>query len=230
MPQFCYQCGDELTPAQHTIPAFCPHCGAPQLALSEDRSVSLSASAEATTGELPPPHPQRIDWRVAIQGSAVVAGIAGLLSLLSFRLPALTLVSWLWTVSGSLLVLESYRRRRPAARVDAAVGARIGLVFGLSLTGSLALAVTVAGLIGRFVTRSMGALDSQLTAVLQAQTAQAVATVPDPAEVVQFFSTPEFRAGLVLAVLTAAAAALLLLSTLSGALAGILGPRRRVSR
>ena len=234
MSRFCYRCEEELAPAGGAAPTFCPHCGAPQLELhvADDRAVSLHAVADGdTTGEPPPPPTglhagQAIDWRTVLQGSAAVAAIAAVLCLLSFPLPAISILCWLWILSGSLIVLETYRRRRPAARIDARVGARIGLVFGLALDGSLALAVAVAGLLARFVTRGMGPIDAQLTAVLQAQTTQAAATVPNPADVIHFFSTPEFRTGLVLAVLTFAGAILLLLTTLSGALAGVLGPRR----
>ena len=232
MPDFCHRCGEELAPAGHPIPSFCPHCGAPQLALSEDRILTIAAAAVSgseappTTGQLPPPHPHGIHWRIALQGSAAVAAVAAGLWLLSLRVPFLGVLCWFWILSGSLLVLESYRRRRPAARITASVGARIGLVVGLALNAALALVLSVAGLLARFVTHSMGPIDAQLTAVLQAQTAQAAATVPDPADVLHLFSTPEFRTGLVLAVLAFAAAALLLLCTVSGALAGVLGTRR----
>ena len=234
MPQFCYRCGEELAPAGHPTPTFCPSCGAPQLELAEDHIVPLQAAAadSPSTGAAPPPpipSSHHVDWRVVLQGSAVVAAIAAALWLLSLRFAFFGILCWFWILSGSLAVIETHRRRRPAARISAAAGARIGLVFGLALDSCLAVALSAAGLLARFVARAMGPVDAQLTAVLQAQTAQAAATVPDPADILHFFATPEFRTGLVLAVLAFAAAALLLLSALTGAIAGALGSHRRLA-
>lgn len=222
MPTFCHRCEEELAPSGRPTPSFCPHCGAPQLELAEDQIGTLHA--EATTGELPPPHPGTVAWRPVLQAALVVAGIAALLWLASLLLPAVGILCWLWIFSGSLLVLESYRRRQPAARIDAAIGARVGLAFGLTLDAALAIVVSIAGLLARFVTHRMAPIDAQITASLQTQAAQAALTAP--ADVLHFFSTPEFRTGLILAVLALCALILLLLSTLSGALAGMLAPRR----
>ena len=227
MSTFCYRCGEELATAGAPDPSFCPHCGAPQLELAEEQMITLHAEA-ATTGELPPPHPGTVAWRPVLQASLVIAAIAALLWLASLPIPAIGILCWLWIFSGSLLVLESYRRRQPAARIDASIGARIGLVFGLSLDAALALAVTLAGLVARFITHGMGPIDAQISASLQAQAAQAALTAP--ADLLHFFNTPEFRSGLVLAVLALCAFLLLVLCTLSGALAGMLAPRRSATR
>lgn len=223
MPSFCHRCGEELAPAGESTPSFCPHCGAPQLELAEEQRITLHAEA-ATTGELPPPHPGTVAWRPVLQAALAVAGIAALLWLVALPLPAVGILCWLWILSGSLVVLESYRRREPAARIDASVGARIGLVFGLTLDAALALTISAAGLVARFVTHSLAPIDAQISASLQAQAAQAASTAP--ADLLQFFATPEFRAGLILGVLAFCAVMLLILSTLSGALAGMLSRRR----
>lgn len=223
MPTFCHRCGEELAPAGEPTPSFCPHCGAPQLELAEEQRINLHAEA-ATTGELPPPHPGTVAWRPVLQAALAVAGIAALLWLIALPLPAIGILCWLWILSGSLVVLESYRRRQPGARIDASVGARIGLVSGLILDAGLALVVSAAGLVARFVTHSLAPIDAQITASMQAQAAQAASTAP--ADLLHFFATPEFRAGLLLAVLLFCALVLLILSTLSGALAGMLAPRR----
>ena len=227
MPTFCHRCGEELAPSAAPTPSFCPHCGVPQLELAEEQIVKLHAAA-ATTGELPPPNPETIAWRPVLQAALAVAGIAALLWLVSLPLPAAGVLCWLIILSGSLLVLEIYRRRQPSARIDAGVGARIGLVFGLTLDSALAVAVAIAGLLARFVTHGMAPIDTQISASLQAQAAQAALTVPP--DILHFFATPEFRAGLILAVLALSALILLLLSTLSGALAGMLAPRRILPR
>lgn len=230
MTLFCHRCGEEIAPAGAATPSFCPHCGAPQLELAEDQRLTLHAEAAATTGELPPPRPGTIVWRPVLQAALVVAGIAALLWLASLPLPAIGVVCWLWILSGSLVVLESYRRRQPAARIDAAVGARVGLAFGFTLDATLALAVSGAGVAARFLTHSLAPMDAQIgqqiTASLQAQSAHG----PIPADLAHLFATPEFRAGLILGVLVFCALVLLMLSTLSGALAGMLAPRRPALR
>ena len=227
MPTVCYRCAEELAPTGAPTPSFCPHCGAPQLELPEEQRITIRAEA-ASTGALPPPHPGSVAWRPVLQAALAVAGIAALLWLISLPLPAVGVLCWLWIFSGSLLVLESYRRRQPASHIDASVGARIGLVFGLTLNAALAIVVSIAGLLARFVTHTMAPVDAQITAALAAQAAQAAQTAP--ADVLHFFATPEFRTGLVLAVLVLCGLLLLVLSTLSGALAGMLAPRRSASR
>ena len=159
MQNFCHRCGGEL--ASGSSP-FCPHCGAPQLFLTESaRSPSdADSSAASSTGALPPPRPRQIEWHTAIRCAALVAAIAAVLSLVATRVPFLSPLSSLWILSASLITLSLYQRRRPLAWMDAAIGARIGIVAGLSLDISLALAFTIAGLIARFKLHAMGGFDA----------------------------------------------------------------------
>src|SRR5271155_2619114 len=108
MQKFCHTCGGDL-PAGRGESPFWPHCGAPQLMLSLDyQSVETGGEppagtpGPASTGTLPPPRPQQVDWKMAITCAAAVAGVAGVLSVGAIRLPLLTPASLLWVMSGSL--------------------------------------------------------------------------------------------------------------------------------
>jgi hypothetical protein len=159
----------------------------------------------------------------------LVAAVAAVLSLLSARVQAISLLSWLWTISGSLITLALYQRRRPLAWMDAGVGARIGVMVGLSLVMCLAVAGAVGGLVARYVLHSMAGFDADLTQMMHAQIEKAAATTPQPPEVLRFLYSPEVRAGMMLAGFGMMSGVLLLLSTLGGAVGGLLRMRRKVS-
>ena len=74
-----------------------------------------------------------------------------------------SLLSWLWTISGSMIALGLYQRRRPLAWMDAGVGARIGIVVGLALVACLAVVLATGGLVARYGLHSMAGVDAQLT-------------------------------------------------------------------
>src|ERR1035441_43208 len=168
MQESCHRCGGELPLGSGESP-FCPHCGTPQLFLSmENQSVetggepAVGADGAPSTGTLPPPRPQQVEWKTAIRCAAVVAGIGSVLSLAAMRVDMLSPVSFLWIMSASLITLGLYQKRRPAAWIDVQVGARIGLVVGMCLAVGLGAAVACAGLVGRYWLHSMGNLDSQM--------------------------------------------------------------------
>ena len=124
-----------------------------------------TGGAEAnTTGAIPPPRPQQVEWKTAIRCAVLVAGVAAGLSVVSQRVQVISLLSLLWTISGSIITLALYQRRRPLAWMDAGVGARIGLVVGLALVACLGVAWGVGGLVARYGLHSMAAFDAQLTA------------------------------------------------------------------
>jgi hypothetical protein len=228
MHQHCHRCGGELVSGTEITP-FCPHCGAPQLYLQEyDRSESDTAPTD-TTGAPPPPAPQLVDWQTAIRCAALVAGVAAVLSLIATRVAFVSPLSSLTILSASILTLGLYQRRRPLARMNAAVGARIGLVVGLSLVICLSAAMAIAGLIARFGLHSMGAFDAELTQQLHAQLDRAIAANPVPPETARYFYSPEFRAGMMLTGVAMLSLMLLCFSALGGAVGGLLRTRRPVT-
>ncbi|HEX9201097.1 MAG TPA: zinc ribbon domain-containing protein [Acidobacteriaceae bacterium] len=230
MQEFCHRCGGELPAGKGESP-FCPQCGTPQLFLSmENQSVetggepAVDAAGVASTGALPPPQPRQVEWKTAILCAAAVAGIGSMLSLLAMRVDALSPVSLLWIMSASLITLGLYQKRRPAAWIDVRVGARIGLMVGLCLALGLGISMAGWGLVARFGLHSMGSFDAQMAAQLQKTIQQQL--TPPPPELVRLFTSPEGRAGIMLAGFAMVSAFLLALSTLGGAFAGLVRMRR----
>jgi hypothetical protein len=227
MHEFCHRCGGELPAGDGLLP-FCPHCGAPQIYLLDHEQAPVAAEGEST-GAAPPPRHQQVEWKTAIRCACLVAGIAAVLSLVAMQAPRLSLLSWLWTISGSLTTLALYQKRRPLAWMDAGIGARIGMVVGLALVTGLAVSTAAAGLVARYALHSMGAFDAQLTEQMHTQIEHAVAANPQQSNVLQYLYSPEFRAGMMLAGFAMISGFVLVLSTVGGAVGGFLRTRSRAS-
>jgi hypothetical protein len=230
MHQHCHRCGGELASSDDITP-FCPHCGAPQLYLQEYDRTPQNPDPSApdpndSTGTAPPPHPQQVDWKTAIRCAALVAGAAAILTLVAIRVPVLSPLRTLTILSASVLTLSLYQHRRPTARINAAIGARIGLVVGLSLILSLAITMAIVGLVSRYGLHSMGTFDADLTQQMRTQIEHASAANPASPELLHYFYTPEFRAGMMLTGVAMVGAVLMLLSTVGGALGGFVRTRR----
>src|SRR5271170_54723 len=190
MQEYCHRCGGEL-PARDGMSPFCPHCGSPQIYLQDYEQQSGAADAD-TTGAVPPPRPQQVEWKTAIRCAVLVAGVAAVLGLVSARVQVVSPLSWLWTISGSIITLALYQRRRPLAWMDAAIGARIGVVVGLALVAFFAVAMAIGGLVERYGLHSMAGVDSWLTEMLHVQFEKAAASTPEPPELKRFWYSPEF--------------------------------------
>jgi hypothetical protein len=227
MHQYCHRCGGELSASVGESP-FCPHCGSPQIYL-QDYEEQNNGAEGSTTGAAPPPSPQQVEWKTAIRCALLVAGMAAVLSVVSAKVQLVSPISWLWTISGSMITLALYQKRRPLAWMDAGVGARIGVVVGLALVSCLAVAMAGAGLVARFGLHSMAGFDAELTQTLHAQIEKAAATAPQPPDMVRFLYSPEVRAGIMLAGFAMVSGVLLVLSTVGGALGGFMRMRRKVS-
>jgi hypothetical protein len=170
-----------------------------------------------------------VEWKTAILCAAAVAGIGSVLSLVAMRVDVLSPVSFLWIMSGSLITLGLYQKRRPAAWIDAGVGARIGLVVGMCMALGLGIAMAGWGLVARFGLHSMGNFDAQMAQVQLQAVQKSMQQQPNgqlPAGWTGFVTSPEMRAGMMLATFAMATAGLLALSTLGGAFAGLLRMRR----
>jgi hypothetical protein len=238
MQESCHRCGGDLPEGRGESP-FCPHCGTPQLFLAiENQSVEtggeppVGADGAPSTGTLPPPRPQQVEWKTAIRCAAAVAGIGSVLTLGSLRVDLLSPVSLLWIMSASLITLALYQKRRPTAWIDAKVGVRIGLVVGMCLAVGLGIAVAGWGLLARFGLHTMGGFDGQMAEIVfQVQKAIQQKSVeqsqPLPPWMPGLLHSPEFRAGYTLFCCAFASAGLLVLSAAGGAFAGLLRTRRR---
>jgi hypothetical protein len=227
MQVYCHRCGGEL-PASDGQSPFCPHCGSPQIYLQDYEQQTGGAAAD-TTGEVAPPKPQQVEWKTAIRCAVLVAGIAAGLSLAASRFEVVSYLSWLWTISGSIIALGLYQWRRPLAWMDAGVGARIGIVVGLAMMACFAVALAIGGLVARYGLHSMAGVDAQLTELLHSQFEKAGSITPQPPEVQRFWFSSEFRAGMMLAGFGMLAGFLMVLSTVGGAVGGFMRMRRKVS-
>jgi hypothetical protein len=227
MPEHCHRCGGEL-PASDGVSPFCPHCGSPQIYLQDYEEQSGAAEAD-TTGANPPPRPQQVEWKTAIRCASVVAGVAAVLSLVGARVPLVSPLTWLWTLSGSILTLALYQKRQPLAWMDARIGARIGLVVGLALVVGFGVVMAISGLVGRYGLHDMALEDAQLTASIHEAFEKMVAISPDLSQMRGFWYSSEFRAGMMLAGFGVMSGVLLVLSTVGGAMSGFMRMRRKVS-
>lgn len=234
MREMCHRCGEDLPEGSRETP-FCPHCGTPQLTLSlENQSVETGGEpgpgpdGTPSTGKLPPPLPQQVDWPTAIRCAVAVAAIGSVLKLASLRLDVLAPVSFVWMVSVPLITLGLYQKRRPAAWIDARVGTRIGMLAGLCLAVGTAIVLSGWGLVERFGLHSMGGFDAMLAGQIAdglARSQQMLGTPVDP-RVAALEQTPEFHAGFVMASGAMGAVMLLGVSAVGGAFAGMLRMRR----
>ena len=148
MHKYCHLCGGELP--EGGMSQFCPHCGSPQIVFQD-----YEQQAAVETGAVPPPRVRQVEWKTAIRCSVLVAGIAAGLGLVAARVQMVSPLSWLWTISGSIITLALYQERRPLAWMDAGVGARIGVVVGLALVAGFMVAMGVGGLVARYGLHSM---------------------------------------------------------------------------
>ena len=232
MQAICHRCGGELTdersPAGALPPAFCPHCGAPQLLLS-DYTEPLSTGTEVTgasTGTLPPPRPNQIDWRLAIRIAAIVAAVGAALSLIAAKVPNISPLSTVWVVSASLTTLAMYQRRRPLALMNAGIGAKFGVLVGLALIFFLGAAMSFGVVVARYKLHAMSSFDAETAKALKAQIDQLAATRPVPPDSLALINSPEFRAAMMLIGFGIAFGGVFLISVFGGAVGGLLRTRR----
>jgi hypothetical protein len=228
MRETCHRCGGDL-PTGDGLSPFCPHCGAPQLYLSESYLADQQelASNPDSTGTLPPPLPRQVDWKAALRCAFLVAAIAAVLSVVGLRVPGVSFVSTIWILTASMSTLALYQRHRPRAWMDAGVGARVGLTAGLALIITIGVSMAIAGVVARFGLHAMSGFDADFAQMLAQAKLTATASAAQAApEVVKLYDLPEFQAGIVLASLTISAIFLLAFSAFGGALGGMLRNRR----
>jgi hypothetical protein len=237
MHNFCHRCGGEVSAtgayASDGHAPFCPHCGAPQLLLSdytEPQSTGSGAEisgAGSSTGSLPPPRPNQIEWKTALRSAGLVAAVAVVLSVLASRIPSVSLVSTVWVVSASLTTLALYQRSRPLAAMNAGVGARIGVLVGVTLAFSLGAALSVGTVVARFGLHTMSTFDSDMTQAMKQQVETLSATRPIPPESLELINSLQFRTTMMLSGFAMVLGFIFILSIFGGAIGGLLRTRRR---
>ena len=176
--------------------------------------------------------PNRVRWSSAAGLAGVVAGVASAMTVAVFFVPAAFPFAWLWTICGAVIVIGLYGRRHPRTPIDARLGARFGLLYGLIAVGLLGLTLASAGVLARFVMHTTAGLDAWLTMLLhqavEQQSRQATQGIPPlTQDQLSTLYSPEIRAGMAVFLLTVASAFLVVFSTLGGAMGGMLYPRRQ---
>lgn len=189
--------------------------------------TEAASGDSSTTGQAPPPKTSEVDWNSALRSALLVALVGAALFTLASYVPALTVVSLLWILSAASIATGIYRRRRPFLRMDASIGARIGLFVGVLMTSLLSVSLAVIGLVARFGRHSMAAFDAQITHQMHEQVERAIVANPAPASIVQQMLSQEFRTGVMLTGLLVFGLLILALSTLGGLFSGMVADRRK---
>lgn len=210
---------------------FCPRCGAPQILLPEYmRTEVATTAAESTTGAVPPPRPQLVEWTVVLKYAVAVAVATAVFAVAGLALPVASFLNTLCILGGSGIVLGLYRSRRPLARIDGRVGLRVGLLTGMAMVVAMGIALAATGVVERFGLHSMAGFDLAV-AHLHGQMLEQLNAQGQPPEAERmirgWLSAPEFQAGLLLFYLAVSAGFVVLLTTIGGGLTGLLQTRRR---
>lgn len=233
MDNLCHRCSGELT-SRDGAASFCPHCGATQLYLLDH--LLEDAPQRDTTGAPPPPGKSsgahEVEWQAAIRCAAFVGAVAAFFCVVSLKLDVFGLLGFVWIASGSVIAIGLYHAQRPAAYMDTAVGARIGVVVGVIVASALGVALALAGVVTRYALHGMGTFDSGASTLIhtfvsqmQAQSQSQGQSMPDWWIGLMF--SPEYRAASMLAGLGMLIASVLVVSVLGGAFAGFLRARPR---
>lgn len=241
--RLCFRChGDLPTEATGDL-TYCPHCGAPQIFLSEelreqfdqqrlatanpDHNDAEAVSAETVTD------PEAVRWPAALQIVALGGGLFALLLLLAFALPSLSVFALLWTLVAPIVLLGAYAARNPRSRVTTRFGARFGLLTGLSIGIAGLVVNALRTLVERFLLRQGPELDQAMTQVfaqVQNQPMQQQLAAQDPAnyqQLVALLSVPEYRVGLLLSGGVLVILLYAIYTTVTGAFSGLLRSRSR---
>jgi hypothetical protein len=228
--RLCPRCHSVLHLEDDNTLVFCWSCGAPQVRLSPEL---LEAQREPAANEAvnaqplsTPAVPLLNRWSGAVQCAGLAGAVAAGLTLVSFALPPVALLSVCWFVSAPIIVLGVYASRFRNTRITAGFAARLGLLCGLAILLATASLDTVRLCLDRFVFHAafidlrLAAFFAQQDAVLNQRLGPA-----DAAPAIAMLSIPEFRAGLLLASCAMLAVIYLLYSAAAGAFAGALRSR-----
>jgi hypothetical protein len=213
----CHSCRQAV---EDGVP-FCQQCGAPQIrvATAEPLPAIESAGAEGQssrdldalqTAQVVSKVASPMPWSSALPACALAAAIAAVLMALGVMVPFLAVVGT------GFLAVGFYRRRNPGVLIKAGTGAWLGAVSGLLCFGMsavlevLALAIFHKGAVLR---------DKMLEAIQQTASRT---TDPQAVAMLDYLRSPAGMAVMIVFVLIFAFFAFVVLSSLGGALGGIL--------
>lgn len=190
------------------------------------RAQQAAANPLAESIPQPSAPSHAIVWRGAIQSAAMAGTIAAALALLSFALPAITLLSFLWFVCAPIVVMGVYSSRFRKTHITAGFGARLGLLTGLFMLIVTSTLNTIGLVLERFVFHSTAELDTQIDKLFaQVQTNFATQSQQSVKIMSDMLAIPEFRAGILLSSIFFGLMLYLAYSATAGAFAGYLRSR-----
>jgi hypothetical protein len=209
----CHSCRQAV---EDGVP-FCQHCGAPQIRVATAEPL-LASESEGAEGQSPrdldafqtSQHVSKVvspmPWSNALPACALAAAIAAGLMALGLMVPFLAVVG------AGFLAVGFYRRRNPGVLIKAGAGARLGAVSGLLCFGMSAVleAIFHKGTVLR---------DKMLEAIQQAASHT---TDPQAVAMLGYLKSPAGMTLMIAFVLVFAFIAFVALSSLGGALGGIL--------
>jgi len=191
----------------------------------------------ATTGTVPPPRPQLVDWPMALLCILPIALLTAGFAVASVFQEQLSLLVLLAIFSGATMALSLYRSRRPVARINGRVGLRIGFVTGVAMVVLLWIGLVTTGVVKRFVTGGLGEFDQAMAqqrslqeATTKRMSEQLLGAGVDAVALhkeIALFTSPEGTAGAMLFGFFMQSGMLVLVTTGLGGLAGFLQTRRR---
>ncbi len=244
--RLCSRCHGDLPVEVSGDLLYCPHCGAPQVILSEElreqfEQQQLAAQNPASAAEMenlpiePVSDPTAIVWPRALQLIALGGALFGLLLLAGLTFPALGLFAVLWLLIAPIVLVGIYAARHPQSRITVRFGARFGLLTGLSIGVAGLLIGTFRLLVMRFALHQGAVIDQQITALFaQMQSPDVVrAFGMDKAELQRAFdlyNLPEYRAALFLLDAAVMVGLYALYAAVAGSFSGLLRSRGSVRR
>jgi ribosomal protein L40E len=220
MIPICHRCGATLSASE----LFCPACGSPQLRFAQQEEPETGSGTVRVPGRAPAV--QGVSWKDAISAALMVAIPAGLLSAVS----VLSMGCCLWIVGGAILAIFVYHRRAPGFLLETRSGVRIGAVAGLIAAYSSVIATAAWRVFARFVLHQGQAIDEFYAEVIKQSTAMMQSNPDLQAQwntYMHFLMSPDGRAAYTLMNEATSAVAIIVFSTIGGALGvRLLAPRK----
>ena len=228
--RLCPRCQAVLHVESEGSLVFCWNCGGPQVRLSEElleqAEHQLAGDSTARADEDTPARINAPVWQGAIRCAGLAGAVAAILTVASFALPSVVLLSWLWAIGAPIVVLGVYSSRFRLTRITPGFGARLGVLCGLAVILACTTLNTLALLLARFALGAGVKIDSNLVAIFaqlrsNAEAQSGAAALP----LLNLLSIPEFRIGLLLASGALFMVLYLAYSAVAGVFAGYLRSR-----
>jgi hypothetical protein len=238
--RLCPRCRTVLQLEDEGTLIFCYNCSAPQVRISAEileeaetqRAAAAQPPAEATAAQpgFVPPVLNR--WTGAIQCAALAGAVAAALTLISFAVPSVDALTFLWIISAPIVALGVYAGRVQNTRITPGFAARLGILCAIAILFCMSSLYTVHVCLDRLFFHAATDLDTQLATIFAQQDAMMRSTLGDAQSAPgrQMLQIPEFRAGLLLCSFAMLSACYLIYSAAAGAFAGLLRSRTAATR